>query len=66
MSNDSLLVRQQGVSEEGSKGVEPYTNYSNYRNLIDDRNNRYKGGEVRILLRQRGKEIAQGELGCAK
>ena len=41
-------------------------NYSNYRSLIDDRNNRYEGGKARILLSQRGKEKVLGELGCAR
>ena len=49
VSNDSLLVWQWGVSE-GREGVEQYTNYSSYRNLIDDRNDRYEGSEARILL----------------
>ena len=65
VSNDSLLAWQWGVSE-GSEGVEQYVNYSNYGNLIGDRNNRYEGSEVRILLSQRGKEKALGELGCMK
>ena len=66
MSNDSLLVQQRGVSEEGSKGVEQYANYSNYGSLIDDRNDRYEGCKARILLSQRGEEKALGELGCVK
>ena len=66
MSNNSLLVQQQGVSEEGSEGVEQYMNYSNYRSLINDRNDRYEGGEARILLSQRGEEKALGELGCTR
>ena len=49
VSNDSLLAWQRGVSE-GREGVEQYTNYSSYGNLIDDRNDRYEGSEVRILL----------------
>ena len=65
-SNNSLLAQQQGVSEEDSKNVEQYMNYSNYRSLIDDRNNRYKGGEMGILLSQKGKEKTQGELGYVK
>ena len=66
VSNDSLLAWQWGVLEEGSKGTEQYANYSNYGNLIDNRNDRYKGGEVRILRNQRGEEKVQGELGCVK
>ena len=34
--------------------------------MIDNRNNRYKGGEARILLSQRGKGKVLGELGCMK
>ena len=66
MSNNSLLAQQQGVSEEGSKGAEQYMNYLNYGSLINDRNNRYEGGEARILLSQRGEEKALGKLGCMK
>ena len=46
--------------------MEQYANYSNYGSLINNRNDRYKGGEVRILLSQRGEEKVLGELGCAK
>ena len=46
--------------------MEQYVNYSNYRSLIYDRNDRYKGGEARILLSQRGEERALGELGHVK
>ena len=66
VSNNSLLAWQWGVSEEGSKGVEQYANYSNYGSLINDRNDRYKGGGARILLSQRGDEKVLGELGCTK
>ena len=66
MSNNSLLVRQQGVLEEGSKGAEQYANYSNYGSLINDRNNRYEGGKARILLSQRGKGKVLHELGHVK
>ena len=66
VSNNSLLAWQWGVSEEGSKGVEQYVNCSNYRSLIDDRNERYEGGKTRILLSQRGEEKALGKLGCVK
>ena len=41
VSNNSLLVQQQGVSEEGNKGVEQYVNYSNYGGLIFNRNDGY-------------------------
>ena len=40
--------------------------YSNYRNLINNRNNRYERGETKILVSQRGEEKVQGEQGCAK
>ena len=66
VSNDSLLVRQQGVSEEDSKNVEQYVDYSNYGSLIDNRNDRYERGKTKILLSQRGEEKMQGELGCTK
>ena len=66
VSNNSLLVWQQGVSEEDSKNVEQYADYSNYGSLIDDRNDRYERGEMKILLCQRGEEKTQGELGCMK
>ena len=46
--------------------MEQYVNYSNYGNLIDNRNDRYEGGEMEILLSQRGKEKLQGELGEVK
>ena len=46
--------------------MEQYMNYSNYRSLINDRNDRYEGGEARILLSQRGEEKALGELGCTR
>ena len=46
--------------------MEQYVNYSNYRSLIYNRYNRYKGGKARILLSQRGKERVLGELGWAK
>ena len=48
------------------KNVEQYADYSNYRSIIDNRNNRYEGGEMKILLSQRGEEKMQGELGCMK
>ena len=41
-------------------------NYSNYVSLVEDRDDRYKGGKMEILLSQRGKEKTQGELGCMK
>ena len=62
MSNNGLLVQQQGVSEGSSKNVERCASYLNYRGLIDDRNNRYEGGKMKRLHSQRGKERAQGEL----
>ena len=40
--------------------------YSNYRSLINDGNNKYKRGKMKILLSQRGEEKMQGTLGCAK
>ena len=48
------------------KNVEQYADYSNYRSIIDNRNNRYEGGKMKILLSQRGEEKMQGELGCMK
>ena len=44
--------------------MEQYANYSNYVSLVDNRNNRYKGGETEILLSQRGKEKALCKAKC--
>ena len=38
------------IVSEDSEGEEQYANYSSYENLIDDRNDRYEGNEVRMLL----------------
>ena len=44
--------------------MEQYANYSNYVSLVDNRNNRYKGGEMEILLSQRGEEKALCKAKC--